>query len=288
MGLDQVTNFATGPGIIFLIGLLMGVIGLVGLAIGRGKGAKSLGLIGGIGVVVIVIGIATAVFAPAVSTGSVTPVANTAVNTLLASSPALVAGETWNQGSSTLTVLLAYNTTGSYFCVVSAASATNGCASGGAGSAAHPLDVVFPLNLIRTDAVNTTALFNLGVTSIPTALSLGTSSSLYSIVGYKAATSTVPGEWQVYNSAGTMANQYPTVSAPSVSTNVLTDGVAVKSFSSTADTLHIHLAGTNSTSAPEAFASALTNYTAYDMGLSISQSTPAAITISFEIICWTT
>lgn len=246
-------------------------------------GAIGVGIFG----LIAIFGIVIALTAAPVST-SVAAVPGTTVNTLLASSPALVAGETWNQGASTLTVYLDYNTTGNYFCVVSTFVATHGCASGGAGSAAHPLDVLLPLNLIRTDAQNTTALFNVQVTSIPTALSLGSTSSLYSLIGFKTATSTTPGQWQVYNSAGTQKNQYPTVSAPSVSTNVITDGIAVSAFSSTADTLHIHLAGTNSTSAPQAFAEALTNYTAYDMGLSISQSTPATITIVFEVLGWTT
>lgn len=285
--LSDVTNFATGAGVIFLIGFSLLLVGGVVALVSRGARVRSGGVVALVGIVGVIAAIGVGALTPAASvTSPIVP--GTTVNTLLASTPALPAGETWNQGASTLTVLLAYNTTGNYFCVVSTGATTHGCASGGAGSATHPLDVLLPLNLIRTDAQNTTALFNLGITSIPTALSLGGSASLYSVIGFKTATSTTPGQWQVYNSAGTQKNEYPTVSAPSVATNVLTDGIAVSAFSSTADTVHIHLAGTNSTSAPLAFAEALTNYTAYDMTFSVSQSTPASLTIAFEVICWTT
>ena len=285
--LSDVTNFATGAGAIFLIGFALLLVGGVVALVSRGARVRSGGIVALLGIVGIMGAVGVAAMTPAASvTSPVIP--GTTVNTLLASTPALPAGETWNQATSTLTVLLAYNTTGNYYCVVSTASATHGCAAGGAGSAAHPLDVLLPLNLIRTDAQNTTALFDLSVASIPTATSLGASSALYSLIGYKSATSTTPGQWQVYNSAGTQANQYPTVSAPSVSTNVLTDGISVSAFSSKLDTVHLHLAGTNSTSAPESFASAIQNYTAYPVTFSVSQSSPATITVVLEVIDWTT
>lgn len=285
--LSDVTNFATGAGAIFLISLALLLVGGAVALVSRGARVRSGGIVALAGIVGIVAAIGVGALTP--STSVLSPVVvGTTVNTLLASTPALVSGETWNAGTNTLTVLVLYNNTGNYFCVAATFVSTHGCASGGAGSAAHPLDVLLPLNLIRTDAQNTTALFNVEITSIPTSLSLGGTASLYSILGFKSATSTTPAEWQIYNSAGTQASQYPTVSAPSVATNVLTDGIAVKAFSSTADTIHMHLAGTNSTSAPVAFAEALTNYTAYNVGFSISQSQPSSLTVTFEMIGWTT
>lgn len=278
---------ATWDGVLFWVGFVVLVTGIFVLAGARKAASRTgWGLAGGGAALAVAMFIVAG--ATTTVTGSVTTVPGTTVNTVLASSPALVSGETWNQASSTLSVYLLYNTTGSYFCVAATAASTHGCAAGGAGSATHPLDIVFPLNLIRTDNYNTTALFNLGVTSIPTALSLGSSAALYSLIGFKSATSTTPGQWQLYNSYGTQASQYPTVSAPSVSTNVITNGIAVKGFSSQTDTLHFHLAGTNSTSAPETFAAALTNYTAYPISLAVSQSTPAVITINLIEIGWTT
>jgi len=293
MPIGDLTSVATAGGAIFWIGIAILFFGGGGILLGsRGRAVRSAGVIALVGVVIAVGGIATAglTTAPASTSLPTTTCGQFAcsINTLLKTTPALIAGETWNQQTSTLTVLLLYNNTGNYFCVASTFAATHGCASGGAGSNTHPLDVVFPLNLVRVDAYNGTALFSLGITTIPTALSLGSSASLYSIIGFKGATSTTPGQWQVYNSAGTLASQYPSVNAPSQATNVMTDGIAVPAFSSTADTLHIHLAGTNSTSAPNLFAQALTNYTAYNMGISVSQSTPASITVTFELIGWTT
>lgn len=285
--LSDLANITTAAGFLLLIAIILGVGALlIGYFAKAKKPATIFGILFAVFLLAAFVIAATTNAFPSGSTAPVVP--GTSVNTLLYTSPALVNGETWNSASSVLTVDILYNVTGSYFCVAATFAATHGCAAGGAGSATHPLDIVFPLNLIRVDANNQTALFNMAITGIPTGTSLGASASTYSVVGFKAATSTSPGQWQTYFSAGTTASQYPSVSAPGTSTNVITDGVAVTAFSHTVNVLHVHLAGTNSTSAPETFAESLSNYTAYPMTLSISQSTPAVVTLDLIEIGWTT
>lgn len=286
MPIGQALNAATGGGAITWIGLVVLAVALAALYFGRGKGARMAGGGAVVGLVIAVIGVAVSTLTPA--TGAVTApiVPGATVNTLEATSPALVAGTSWNTVTSILTVDLEYNTTSSYFCTQSVFSATKGCGAG-AGSTGGIQYVLLPLNLIRTDTINTTASFPMTISTIPVANSLGSSPSTYSIVGFSAATGTQPGQWKEYWGAGTTANQNPGVSAPQVSTNVQTDGLAVTSFSHTVNTLHITLAGANSTSAPAAFAHALQNYTVYPEVVTIGGSTPATITINFILIGYT-
>lgn len=287
MPVSDVLNLATGPGIAFLIGIILLVGPGIAVLLTRGRAARpAVGYVALVGVFVLVISFVAAGLTPA-ATGSIAPPAKTqTVNAILSTTPALLHGQTWNSVTSTLTVNLLYNVTSHAFCSVTVFAATHGC--GLHSSATYPNYVLLPLNLIRTDAQNTTNSFPMSIASIPTQNSLGANPQTYSICGFTAQTSTSPGQWQMFFHAGTTAGQKPTVSAPSVSTNVITDGVAVKAFANTVNTIHISLAGGNSTSAPTPFAAALQNYTSYPVSITIGNSQPASVVINFVIIGWTT
>lgn len=194
----------------------------------------------------------------------------------LASSPGLLAGETWNSITNTMTVDVVYNTSTNAWMVQNVLT----------GVASHPNWVNLPLKLVRSDAINATYAFPVSVTSIPTFNSLGTNPTTYSFVGYTSATSTSPGIWQVFFSAGTLANQKPTVSAPGVATNVLNDPCAVNAFNSLSPILKVSLGGGNSTSAPTLSAEAVQNYTTYPMTIGIGQGSPSGVTLDFIPIGW--
>lgn len=263
-------------GLAFVMGLVLVALAFVLIFVLRGKGMRPAVGVGLLGVVVIVLGLVGGALAPAATTTPpiAPPAAACAVQ--LASAPALATGETWNTISNTLTVDLVYNKTSNFFFVSSTVGA----------STSKPNYVLFPIKLVRTDPINQTFSFPVSIASIPTANSLGATPTTYSVVGNTPATSTTPGIWQAYFSAGTLANQKPTVSAPSVSTNVISDGTPVTSFGSVTSVLHISLAGGNSTSAPTLFAEALQNYTSYPMTVSVGNGSPSLLTIDFILIGW--
>lgn len=261
---------------------ISGILALVGFILAYTrvsvKGGSALGGAGIIAIVLIVLIYPLVSVAPASIASSTCPVTGgCTVNTLENSALSLASGETWSSSTNTLTVDIVYNSTGSALHVCAAvtpcASTTNNY-------------VLLPLKLIRTDTYNGTAAFAMNIATVPTVTSLGTSPTVYSFLGYKAATGTTPATWQAYWSAGTTASLNPTVVAPTVTTNILPDSVPVTSFSSTVNVLHVSLAGGNSTSAPFAWGQALLNYTTYPMTLSIGSSTPSIVTINFVVIGW--
>ena len=271
----DVSSIAAGASLLVLFGFILVVVGALMLLALRGKAGKIAPVAIILGAVLLGGGFVASAFAP--TPGAATPPPPTAsVLTQLATAPALVTGETFNTVTNTLTVDLVYNKTANEFKVASSVGYTG----------SDPAYIQFPMKLVRQDAINQTFSFPMTVATIPTAASLGATPTVYSFVGYTPATSTNPGTWQLYFSAGTLANQKPTVSAPSVTTNVLTDPVPVQSFNSATSTLHIALGGSNSTSAPTLFAEAIQNYTVYPMTINIGNSAPSVMTINFLLLGW--
>lgn len=259
---------------------LIGVVGIV-MAVFVKPGKRATGTLGGVAVGFGILFLTIAVLSPSTLTtgGGQTQTAPPAatLNILSGSTPALPAGCTLYQNTFTIACTIVYNKTTNYF-AISTTVATSG----------KPVYLVLPFSMIRTDAINQTFSFSSTVASIPTAASIGATPTVYSVVGYTAATSTVNGQWLVYPDQGTLATQKPTVNAPSVSTNVETTGVPIQAFGSKVLGWHITLAGSNSTSAPAAFAQALTNYTAYPMTFTFSNAAgaQASWTLTWTMIGW--
>jgi hypothetical protein len=286
-------NLATPGGLLELFGVIIALIGVLLIVVMRGKGIKATSGTTLAGVLIFVLGFVVVAVTPAAVTN--TPPATTqTVNTLLGSYPALPSGESWNSATNTLTIYLVYNYTASCFAVsptnasttstLGIAGAGSGCGTATGGAKYLPNYVLLPLKLVRTDNSNTTAAFPLNVASIPTTQSLGSTPTTYSFIGYKPATSTTTGQWQVKWSAGTTAGLASTVNAPSVTTNIASDSLAVSAFNSAGVVLEESLSGGNSTSAPSTFYSALTVYGSYNAVISIGNSNPTQITETFVVL----
>jgi hypothetical protein len=277
--LSDLTNWTTGAGVIFLIGLLILVICGAAFYVLRGRGARMYGYGALVGFVIVIIAIAVA--AVTVSSQSTTPVApsTASVNVVENSGIGLPTGVTWNAQTDTLSVDVGYNYTGGFYTV----AATNTTPTSGSHTFTQT-SVTLPLSLIRTDAQNHTYLFPLQVTSVPTFSTIGTSPVTYSFVGYSVQTSTATSAWQMKWSAGTYAGQYSTVNAPGVTSNVLPNGLAVGSFSTGNVALGLTFAGANSTLAPTPWSTTLTQFQTLTMPVTIGQGTPATVYIN---LIWT-
>jgi hypothetical protein len=182
--------------------------------------------------------------------------------------------------SHTLTFKLAYDTsTSAYYDVL--ANTSNDVISHA------PQFINVPIQLSRSDALNSSAGFNIVVNSLPTGTASGTTTA-YSPIGYTASTSTSGGVWQFTFSAGSLKDSHPSQNAPTVASGLGPDLIGVSSFSSSTVTLGFTLAGGNSTSA--AFASTgYAQYTTEQFSIAISGSgtgtvTPAAILVDLILI----
>jgi hypothetical protein len=179
---------------------------------------------------------------------SVAPPPGGAVQVTVSGGSLGTAGVTWNQASSTLTVDVVWNYTSNYFGIEAANTSTCGTYS---GAACHPNNyLLLPITMSRTDAINTTFGYTDTVSAVPLFATIGSTPTQYSVNGYKPASGSTPGTWQMFWSAGSYANQNPSVSAPGTSSNVLSSLVGIAPFHSTTNVLHISLAGSNSTSNP--------------------------------------
>lgn len=240
-------------------GAFLAIISLIVLGALKGKHFPVLGTLMAIGVVVSLAG-GVLIGAQTASTsgggGGTPPVSTSQMSVVVSTSPALPSACTLYSTSYYANCNFEYNKTSNAFCLVSSFASSNACKTG-----ANYLLLGF--KLIRIDSANTTVAFPNTLNQIPTANSLGSSPQTYSVLGFTAATSTSPGVWQVFPSYGSLANQKPTVTAPSVNSNVETTNCPIGQFGTQTNVWHMSLAGSNSTSAPLTFAEALTNYTAY-------------------------
>lgn len=290
----SLSGLAAASGFLLIVGIVLALMGFVLVLALRGKSLKFSALTMGAGVIIVVASLALGAFvAP---TGSTAPPPPPTAYVLVqhGSAPALQTGVTWNANTLTASVPLEYNKTSNGFVIPGAALV--------AGTSGKPSFFEFPISLIRSDAINETFSFPVSISSIFTQVALGSNPQTYSIVGYTPGTSSQTATWQAYFSAGTLANAKPTVTAPTTSTNVLSDPTAVQSFQSVTSTLHIALAGSNSTSAPTLFAEALTNNTGImpvtvTIGNAVSQlpttgaaATPGVVTVTidFYLLGWST
>jgi hypothetical protein len=277
-------NLSTPGGLLELFGILFAVIGAVLILALRGKSIKATGGITLFGVMLVILGFVVVALTPV---GSVTapPATIQTVSTATYTGPALAPGETWSSITNTLTVDVDFNYTSHAYYVCA------GNDSAGATRTACVANnyVLLPLKLVRTDASNQTALFPLNVVSVPTAVGSGTVA--YSFLGWKTVNS--QGQWQTYWGSGTNSatTANGVVNAPSVSSNILPNGLAVSAFNSATTILHMSLAGGNSTSSYSTVASAqaaFTQYATYNVPISIGNSNPTTINIAFVVIGYTT
>lgn len=273
-----------GAGWLVLFGLLLLIIGVVLLAAMKAKGLKTAVPVFVFSAVLLGLGLFAGSIAPAPAstggTGTTTP-CNGCATTSYVVTTNLPSGCTWNSISETLTCDVVYNYTSNYFGVEPANQSTCNFAS----NACHPTTyVLVPIHSARSDVVNQTFGENYQISSIPTATSLGANAQVYSIVAYTQQTASSTGQWHVKWSTGSFSGQFPNQPAPQTTTGIGLNTVGIQSFSSAQPVLSIGLAGSNSTSAPTTFYSALSTFTAYDMGVSISGSTPASITIAFVVL----
>jgi hypothetical protein len=82
------------------------------------------------------------------------------------------------------------------------------------------------VQMSRSDGLNSSAGFNVGISNIPTAANTS-SGTFYSPIAYTAATSSAPGIWSIVYTNGSLNGQKPSVAAPStVTTNPDLLGVA--------------------------------------------------------------
>jgi len=274
--LSQLGNLA-GAGLILVVGVLFLAFAAAAFYFGRGRGAKAAGWMAIIGVlIIVVVAIPVALLATPSSSVAPPPVAGSAVSVLENSGIGLATGVTWNAQTNILSVEIGYNYTAKEYVIASA----NTTPTGGSPTF-NKAYVILPLNLIRTDALNSTYAFPLQVTSVPTFTTLTAPTTVYSFVGYTAATGTTTSAWQMKWSAGTTAGQYSTVVAPTVTTNVLPGSLAVTAFSSAKTVLQISLAGGNSTAALAPWNAGITTFQTFNMPVTIGQGTPALVTVQF-------
>jgi hypothetical protein len=200
------------------------------------------------------------------------------------------AGVTWNSQTDVLTVDLVYNysTGANYFCV-EAANATCGPTAGHTSS--WPNYLLVPMTLSRTDAVNQTFGYTTTVTQIPTYNTVSGTTTTYSVIGYKPASGSSTGQWQTFFSAGSFANQNPSVAAPATTSNILSSLVGIAPFKSVTQVLHVSLTGGNSTSAPLSGSTSalftgttISQFVAMPETITIQASNPTTITIAYIVI----
>ena len=259
-----------------VIGFFVFLAGLVWWALGRGPAKHA---VAGFGIV-----IGLAMVGVAFLVGPSFPLANTGqgqgapqpggtFNNVFGTTPALPTGCTYYQSANYVFCTVVFNSTSAYLAVQSSVAATFH----------NPQYLVIPENLIRTDNANTTFTEAATLTTVPTFNSLGSSPTLYSPLGYKAATSNTPGQWQFFFDQGTQASQKPTVTAPGTATNVITSSVPVKAFSSQVVGAHFSLAGGNSTSFPNAAAQAWANNTVEAFTLTYGST---ALQVQLDLLGW--
>lgn len=277
------TSLATWAGYVFWLGVVILAGGLAYLFWKHSVPAmKRGGIVAGLGLVIVIVGVLGATLTPTATTGSTAPPpSGGAVSSYVSSTPSLPTGCTLNSALSTPTVTCTtvYNYTSNYF-AIQASNAT---------TFHSPTALFLAIHSARTDGINRTFGFNYQVLSIPTANSLGANPQTYSLLGFTPATSTANGQWLVSwggvgGNAGSAAGQLSTVNAPSVSTNLGVNTVGIGSFSSSTPYLHVVLAGSNGTSAPATFYSALQTFTPYSVTIGVSSSTPASFLLNFIVI----
>jgi hypothetical protein len=279
---------------LFWLGILVAIAGgALGIYLARRSSPHHAAIYGGGtmlgGVLLLVSGYL--VLTLAVSPAAVAPPpAGGAITTTLSGGSVGSAGVSWSAASSILTVDLVYNysSTANYFCV-EASNATCGPTAG--HTSTWPNYLYLPFTMARTDPSNVTYGFTATVRSVPTYTTVGGSATAYSFVGYKPASGTSNGQWQVKWTTGSLAGQFPSGSAPSVTSNLISTLEGIKGFGSATAGLQVSLPGGNSTSAPlsgstPALFSGTTiqQFVAYPMTLTFGSSNPGTITINFIVI----
>lgn len=264
-----------------LIAFFVGLGGLVWLAWGKGPAHHPVGglfALIGFGILTVVL-----LFPAAFSgtSGNSTPLAaGGTFNNVFGTTPALPTGCTFYQSQDNVACTVVFNSTTDYLAIQASVAATF----------QKPIYIDLPFNLIRTDNANTTFTESTTLSTVPTFNSLGSSPQTYSPLGFKSATSATPGQWQVYADQGTQANQKPTASAPSTSSNVLSTSVPVKAFSSQTVGWHLTLAGSNSTSFPATAAQAWANNTnevfTFSFGGGSGSTGFESFTLTLDLLGW--
>jgi hypothetical protein len=274
-----VIDFSSPAGVLFWLGLAGVVIGLLVAGLGRMKSAQKWGLIVIVAsVVVVLLGQVIGAAAPPASTNVPNAPANATLSSYVSTSLLQSATATvWNANTQTLTAYLVQNYTTGANCL----SFTNVTCSTYGIAAGKPNYLLVPIHSARTDNLNATYSFNYQVASVPTFTSIGTSPTTCSPVGFTTATSTTPGQWKAYWSAGQNSGQLGQQNAPSVTTGVAPDPTPVTAFSSVTNILHISLSGANSTAFGANCYGAVQIYSPVNMVISIGGSTPSTITVSF-------
>lgn len=267
-------NPVTIGGLVFWIGVIFLFVSVLALTVIKAVPRKGVAVLLIVGVVMLLIGTGITGLTPV--SGSQTPVvAGTSVSSYItyAGASGFQAGVTYNSQTNVLTVYAVFNTTADAWCV--AASNTS------LGKISTCDFLVIGVHSARADLQNVTAGFTDSVSSVYTFSSLGASPETYSFLGYTAATSTSTGQWQAYWSSGSNGGLKSSVNAPSVASNIVSSQVGIVAFGATTNYLHLSLAGENSTSFPTTAYSALQTYSSYPIGLSVSSSSPAGMTINF-------
>lgn len=266
------------------IGLIAIVAGLVFVAVTRQAMKRTAWGIVAVGAILTASGFFITPLLFATSAGPATAPSGASISVASATAPALPSGCTLYTATNNIFCTVVFNKTSNALYIQPALADSAGHGSG-TGHGQNYLQAAW--KMIRTDAINTTFSFGATVVTIPTFNSLGATPTGYSPVGYKAATSSTNGQWQVFPGQGTLANQYPTGNAPGAATNVITTGVPIQSFSSALLSWHISLAGGNSTSFPQTAAQAWANNTQQIMAFSFANAgSLSAWTVSFDILGW--
>jgi len=263
-------------GLLTIFGLFLAVVGVILVLVLRGASLKpAVGVIL-VGIVILVIGLGAVALAPTSTSAAAAPPTAT-INVLSGTSPALPSGCTLLSTTNVINCDVVFNSTSGYLAISPTVADTFHL----------PVYLDAPFNMIRTDAVNQTYSFASTLTGIATFSSIGSNPTTYAPVGYKTATSTQPGQWQVYPDQGTLAGQKPTVVAPTTATGIETTGVPLQAFSSKIIGWHITLAGSNGTAFPNAAAQAWTNYTAEPTTFAFANAgTGGTWTVNWILIGW--
>ena len=270
------SDFATA---VLLLGVIFTVLGAIILFAARRSSSRMGWASLAVGIIVIIL--AVVLVSPLTTTGGGVPSATgtgASINVVSATAPALPAGCTLYASQYQILCTAVFNKTSDYLAVQAAI---------GHGTASGATYMQLGFKLIRVDAINATYSFGATVAQLPTFSSLGATPTQYGPIGYKTATSTTNGQWQIYPSAGTLANQYPTVAAPTTSSGVITTGVPIQSFSSATLVWHMTFAGSNSTSFPMTAAQAWANNSyEYSTFTFANAGASATWTVGFDLLGW--
>jgi len=276
----SINGIASLPGLLLTIGVVVLVVGAIGLVyFKRGNYQYTVpAVLGGAGLVFLGYFIGVAV--PPTTTVAPAPPASSLTTYIAGTYPA---GDSVNTQTNTLTVYLVYNRTSSCWGIPSAVANQSTFRTGGpAGCTLNYVEL--QLKSARADLINATYGFTYNWASLPTFTTTSGTITTYSFVGYKAATSTAPAQWQGKWGSGSASGVYPNGAAPTTTTNLISTVIGIGAFNSAICNLQLPLGGGNSTSAPYASFLATTLYTPYTLTVTVANSNPSTFTVAFVVL----